>query len=78
MTKPAAIEACRQLFNSETYEIIDITTRARLSWKNFPVLDNSIPKDIINIIGEKYFERGYNMINSILNKIQSERLQDSY
>ena len=65
LTKPESIEACRKFISKENFEIVDISSKARSSWKINPAMSNEIPADTIKIIGENYFFRGYNFIREM-------------
>jgi hypothetical protein len=65
LTKPESIEACRKVISKENFEIVDVSSRLRSSWKINSSLSNEIPDSAMKTIGENYFLRGYNLIKEM-------------
>ena len=65
LTKPESIEACRNTVSKKNFEIIDVSSKLRERWNVNPVVSNEIPPAAMEIIGENYFFRGYNLIKEM-------------
>lgn len=63
--KRSSIRQCKDILKSKNFEIIDRATEVRNEWTTFPVKDNQIPQKVMDTIGEKYFLRGYNLIDDM-------------
>ena len=60
-TKSRSFEMCRLFVSEEAWGIVESASQVRSSWESHESpLKNEIPMWIQQIIGENYFERGYN------------------
>ena len=65
LSKSDSIVACRKIISENNFEIIDKATAIRNMWNTHPVVSNSIPDSVREILGKNYFFRGYNLIKEM-------------